>query len=100
MTSADKQMSQFQTELDKNMAAYDAMPDSWVAENKGKVALFAKGKLVDIYSNMDDAIKVGYHRYGEDHFTVEEVGAPPLVVPSVFEVEDVTSADNNDNPAN
>ena len=74
----DAKKAEYAAELEKNMAAYDAMPASWVARHRGKVALFAKGELVDIYDTMGDAYKIGCRLYGLGCFGLKEIGRPPI----------------------
>ena len=74
----DAKKAEYAAELAKNTAACEAMPAAWVAQHRGKVALFAKGELVDIYDTMGDAYKIGCRLYGLGYFALEEVGAPPI----------------------
>ena len=62
------------SELQKNMASYDAMKDELKKEYVGKVALFSNGELEDIFNDFADAYKIGMHRFGEGKYSIKRIG--------------------------
>ena len=71
-------------EVARNWKVFQAMPAEWVATHRGRIAMFSKGKLVDIYNDIGDAYKIGCRLYGLGNFSLQRIGAKPIMVPTPF----------------
>lgn len=60
--------------LKKELEFYHQKLPEW-GEHEGKYALIHDGQLVDFYSSYDDAIKIGYAKFGLEPFFVKRVRA-------------------------
>ncbi len=56
----------------KDLKFYREKLPEW-AEHEGKYALIHDQRLVDFYSSYDDAIKIGYSKFGLQPFLVKQV---------------------------
>jgi hypothetical protein len=58
--------------LEAELAAYRDLLSSWT-EHEGKFVLIHGKDVVDFFAPYEDAIKVGYQRFGLDPFLVKQV---------------------------
>jgi hypothetical protein len=58
--------------LEKELDTYKANLTDWT-EHEGKFVLIHGTDVVDFYSTYEDAIKVGYARFGLEPFLVKQV---------------------------
>jgi hypothetical protein len=80
------------TKLAKELKFYHAKLPEW-AEHEGKYALIHGEEIIEFYSSYEDAIKIGYSRFGLEPFLVKQVHVMEqvqfvsrLVEPAVVEV--------------
>jgi hypothetical protein len=71
-------MSDIETEI----AAYDALKERLELEHMGKWVLFFSGKLIDVFDSFDSAAEEAVKRFGSGPFLIRQVGAPPVTLPS------------------
>ena len=64
-------------QLQRNWAAFQALPDSVKAENMGRTALLHDGELIAIYNDSGDAYSIGVEKYGLGDFSIETFGEKP-----------------------
>ena len=73
MTMAKAQASsKGTTALAQELDFYHEKLPEW-AEHEGKYALIHSRQLVDFYSSYEDAIKIGYSKFGLEPFLVKQV---------------------------
>jgi hypothetical protein len=58
--------------LEQELDTYRAKLPDW-AEHEGKFVLIRGADVVDFYSSYEDAIKVGYAKFGLEPFLVKQV---------------------------
>jgi hypothetical protein len=58
--------------LEQEVDTYKAKLPEW-GEHEGKFVLIHGADVVDFYTSYDDAIKVGYARFGLEPFLVKQV---------------------------
>ena len=73
---ADK--AQFQAEVDSNYAAFRKL--SFPESAKGKFALLKHGKVVEIMDSKMDSHKLAQHIFGDDVYSIQEIGAKPVEI--------------------
>jgi len=61
--------------LEQELQAFKAGLPTWKAEHEGQFALIKGSELVDFFTSYDDALKVGYSRFGLEPFLVKQVHA-------------------------
>ena len=66
------------SELKKNLTAYESMKSMLESKERGRIALFSDGKLCDIFNDYGDGYMVGMERFGEDRFSIKRIGEPPV----------------------
>ena len=65
------------SELKKNLTAYESMKSMLESKERGRIALFSDGKLCDIFNDFGDGYMVGMERFGEGRFSIKRIGEPP-----------------------
>jgi hypothetical protein len=58
--------------LEQELETYKAKLPEW-AEHEGKFVLIHGADVVDFYSTYEDAIKIGYSKFGLESFLVKQV---------------------------
>ena len=64
------------SELKKNLTAYESMRSILESKERGRIALFSDGKLCDIFNDFGDGYMVGMERFGEGRFCLKRIGEP------------------------
>jgi len=59
--------------LEREMITYKANQSQLLGQNRGKYVLIKDDKIIDVLSNIDDALKVGYEKFGNEAFLVKQV---------------------------
>jgi hypothetical protein len=59
--------------LSHELAIYDRLKEAWASANEGKFALIHKDDEPSIWDTYNDALKIGYDRYGLDPFLVKQI---------------------------
>ena len=76
--------------LARELATYERQSPQWRAEHQGRYAL-VHGDLVDCFQTYEDALKIGYERFGLRPFLIKEIQVveqPRFVGLSLAEGED------------
>ena len=76
--------------LARELATYERQSPRWRAEHQGRYAL-VHGDLVDCFQTYEDALKIGYERFGLRPFLIKEIQVveqPRFVGLSLAEGED------------
>ena len=60
--------------LEQELAAYQKSLAGW-SDQEGKYVLIHESEAVDFFSSYEDALKVGYGRFGLEPFLVKQVQA-------------------------
>jgi hypothetical protein len=60
--------------LERELATYNAKLPEW-REHEGKFVLIHGEDVVDFYSSYEDALKIGYEKFGLTPFLVKQVNA-------------------------
>ena len=58
--------------LERELATYQKSLEGW-SDREGKYVLIHESEAVDFFSSYEDALKVGYGRFGLDPFLVKQV---------------------------
>lgn len=61
------------TKLEQEIKYFEAARDQLLGKAKGKFALIKGDKLIDIFENQLDAIKIGYEKFGNEPFLVKQI---------------------------
>lgn len=67
------------TVLDRELKTYHDKLSEIPAESEGKFALIHGGDLVEILDSYEDALKIGYERFGLDTFLVKKISKTEAV---------------------
>lgn len=61
--------------LEKELAVFEKRLPEFTAEHEGQFVLIHGDEVVDFFTSYEDAIKVGYSRFGLDPFLVKQIQA-------------------------
>ena len=61
--------------LEREMATYRKRLPELKGENEGRFVLIQGDQVVDIFTSYEDALKVGYEKFGLDPFLVKKIEA-------------------------
>ena len=59
--------------LEQEICAFDANREKLLAEHKGEFVLIKGSEIIGIYPTYGDALREGYHRFGEGEFLAQEI---------------------------
>lgn len=59
--------------LEQEIKYFETARDQLLGKAKGKFALIKGDKLIDIFENQLDAIKIGYEKFGNEPFLVKQI---------------------------
>ena len=69
-------------EKSQSRSNYEAYVENYQAELEqthfGKVVLLHDREIVKVFDDWDNALSIGYKRYGSGNFSVQEIGARPI----------------------
>ena len=69
-----KAIDPFQQEVDRNYEAFLKLDDDFYCQHFGSYALMKDTKVVEVFSTWQDARKAAKLLYGEEPFSIQEVG--------------------------
>ena len=69
-------------ELDREIAAYDAMRADLENRHMGEWAVVFNTDLVGIFSSFEDAAQAAVQKFGRGPYLIRQIGAPPVVMPA------------------
>jgi hypothetical protein len=69
-------------DLEKEIAAYEAMQSSLEASSWGRWALVYNERLVDTFETFDDAAAAAVRKFGRGPYLIRQIGSPPVVLPA------------------
>jgi len=78
------------TDLDTEIAAYEAMRGDLEAHRTGRWVLVHGRELVGEYDSFETAAEDAVRRFGRGPFLIRQVGAPALALPCSYSTEDAT----------
>jgi len=70
------------TDLDQEIAAYDAMRADLENNHMGEWVLVHDGELVSIFPSFTDAADAAVRKFGRGPYLIRQVGAPPMTMPA------------------
>lgn len=70
-------------ELEKNIAAYNAMRENLERDHFGRIALFHNGQLIATFNDREDAYDIGCDRFGLGNFSLTSIGEEPKSLGSI-----------------
>lgn len=76
--STPKDLSIYQREVDRNYEVFQQLPDDYCRRYHGMHALMKNQKIVQLFSNGDDAYRAAKLIYKDKPFSIQEVGAEPI----------------------
>lgn len=59
--------------LEREMKTFEAHRAELLGRARGKFVLIKDDDVLDVFSSMDDALKVGYEKYGGESFLVKRI---------------------------
>lgn len=71
-------------EVRQNFKAFQKLDQEQGEEHKGKFALMKNRQIVEIFESHTEAYKAGQKRFPNAPFSIQEFGAKPQSIPSVF----------------
>lgn len=69
-------------ELEREIAAYEAMRPELEAKQMGKWVLVHDERLIGTYDSFEKAAEEAVAKFGRGPFLVRQVGAPPITLPA------------------
>ena len=69
-------------ELDKELAAYNAMRAQLEKDHMGEWILVHDGELVGAFRFSEAAAEEAVRRFGRGPYLIRQVGAPPVILPA------------------
>lgn len=69
-------------DLDREIAAFEAMQPELEANQRGKWVLLRSGELVGTFDTFDMAASVAVSRFGRGPYLIRQIGAPPVIIPA------------------
>jgi len=69
-------------ELDREIAAYDAMRADLENRHMGEWAVVFNTDLVGIFSSFEDAAQAAVQKFGRGPYLIRQIGSPPVVMPA------------------
>ncbi len=69
-------------ELEKEIAAFEALRPALEAQHMGKWVLVHDENLVGTYDSFDRAAEEAVAKFGRGPFLIRQVGAPPVTLPA------------------
>jgi hypothetical protein len=70
------------SDIDKEIAAYDALRNDLEAQHMGKWVLVHDGKLVAVFDSFEIAAEDAVRKFGRGPYLIRQVGAPPITLPA------------------
>jgi hypothetical protein len=70
------------SEIDREIAAYDAIRNDLEARHMGKWVLLHDCKLIEVYDSFENAAEDAVRRFGSGPYLIRQVGAPPVSLPA------------------
>lgn len=80
-------------EIDKEIAAYEAMRSDLEAHQMGKWVLLYDSKLMGTYETFEKAAEDAVRRFGSGPYLIRQVGAPPVALPASLMYHPVHGSD-------
>ena len=69
-------------ELEKEIAAFDAIRGALESEHFGKWALVYGRDLIGTYDSFDAAATYAVSKFGRGPYLIREIGSPPVIIPA------------------
>lgn len=69
--------------IDLEIEAYESMKEQLEAEHWHQWVVFHGGEFQGAFDDFQDAAEFAIRRFGRGPYLIEEVGAPPIRLPSV-----------------
>jgi hypothetical protein len=69
-------------ELDREIAAFDALRADLENHHMGEWALVFDGRLIDVFPSFDAAAQLAVRDFGRGPYLIRQVGAPPVTMPA------------------
>jgi hypothetical protein len=70
------------SDLDHEIAAYDAMRADLESRHMGEWVLFHSEKLIGTFASFDEAADRAVKEFGRGPYLIRQVGAPPVIMPA------------------
>ncbi|HKV43591.1 MAG TPA: hypothetical protein VJT32_02770 [bacterium] len=69
-------------DVQKEIAAYEAMKQELEATHTGRWVVFHDQKLAGVYDAFETAAEDAVRKFGRDTYLIRQVGAPPVTLPA------------------
>ncbi len=69
-------------EIDREIAAFDAMREKLEKEHLGKWVVLYEEKLAGVFDTFEAAAESAVSKYGRGPYLIRQVGAPPITLPA------------------
>ena len=72
-------------ELEREIAAYEAMKDGLEADQIGKWVVIRGGDLIETFDTFDAAANMAVAKFGRGGgrpYLIRQIGAPPVIIPA------------------
>lgn len=70
------------TELDRNLAAYEAQRADLESKYHGKWVVFHEGTFSAVFDTFEEAAEGAVKQFGKGPYVIKQVGAPPITLPA------------------
>jgi hypothetical protein len=69
-------------DVDKDIAAYDALQGQLEANHMSKWVLIRDEALIGVYESLETAAADAVKKFGRGPYLIRQVGAPPITLPA------------------
>jgi len=70
------------TEIEREIAAYDAMRAELENQHMGEWVLVSGEQLIGVFPSFDEAATDAVQKFGRGPYLIRQVGAPPVSMPA------------------